>query len=130
MSAVVPVSRLAERLQTAPAPALVVVSFCAAWCGTCREFQAVLDELAPRHPGVVFAWIDIEDDAELAGDVDVDNFPTLAIYRAGVPLHFGVTLPQAHVVAQLLRAGEAATAPLAGIPDAVRALGERLFAAG
>lgn len=130
MSAVVPVSQLAEHLQATPASALVVVSFCAAWCGTCREFRPLLDALAAERPQTVFAWADIEDDADLAGDVDVENFPTLAIFRDGEPLYYGVTLPQAHVVAQLLRASEGARAPLAEIPAEVQAFADEVLRAG
>lgn len=129
MSAVVPVSRLAEHLQATPASALVVVSFCAAWCGTCREFRPLLDKLAEEQPHTVFAWADVEDDADLAGDVDVENFPSLAIFRDGQPLYYGVTLPQTHVVAQLLRAAESARAPLAAIPEEVQAFADEVLGA-
>lgn len=130
MSAVVPVSQLAEHLQATPVSALVVVSFCAAWCGTCREFRPLLDALAAERPQTVFAWADIEDDADLAGDVDVENFPTLAIFRDGEALYYGVTLPQAHVVVQLLRASEGARAPLAEIPEEVQAFADEVLRAG
>lgn len=83
---------------------LVVVSFCAAWCETCNEFRAGYERLATARPHAAFLWIDIEDDAEWAGDVDVENFPTLAVYRGSTPLHFGVSLPQANVVGRLIDA--------------------------
>lgn len=130
MSAVVPVSQLAEHLQAAPAASLVVVSFCAAWCGTCREFRPLFDTLADEQPQTVFAWADVEDDADLAGDVDVENFPSLAIFRDGQPLYYGVTLPQRHVVAQLLRAAASAGAPLAEIPEEVQAFADEVLGAG
>ena len=31
------------------------------------------------HPAVRFVWIDIEDEAEVAGDLDVETFPTLLV---------------------------------------------------
>jgi thioredoxin 1 len=83
---------------------LVVVSFCAAWCETCNDFRAGYERLASARPHASFVWIDIEDDAECAGDVDVENFPTLAVYRGSTPLHFGVSLPQASVVSRLIDA--------------------------
>lgn len=129
MSAVVPVNRLSEHLRAMPESTLLVVSFCAAWCGTCREFRPLFDSLAAERPQTVFAWADVEDDAELAGDVDVENFPTLAIFRDGEPLYYGVILPQAHVVTQLLRASEAARAPLAEIPEAVQDFADEVLRA-
>ncbi|AMP14473.1 thioredoxin family protein [Collimonas pratensis] len=62
----------------------VVACLCAAWCGSCREYLTNFTALAQRHPQVQFAWIDIEDQAELVGDLDIDNFPTLLIQRGDV----------------------------------------------
>ncbi|ENO82388.1 thioredoxin [Thauera sp. 27] len=115
------------RLNDAP---LVVMALCANWCGTCRDFQAVLTRIALAHPEIVFAWADIEDDAELVGDIDVDDFPTLAVFKAGQPLHFGASLPIEAVVTRLLaRLAQSSTPPTATpsvIPSAVRELGARL----
>lgn len=41
-----------------------------------------------------FRWLDIEDEAEALGDLDVENFPTLLIGRAGFVLFTGPMLPQ------------------------------------
>jgi len=51
---------------------------------------------------MLFVWLDIEDDADVCGDIDVENFPTLAIYRGGRVLHFGVSLPHEGTVARLV----------------------------
>jgi len=107
-------------------PPLTVVTFCAQWCGTCRSFEDELRKLLDAHSHTRLLWLDIEDDAELVDDIDVENFPTVAIFRSGTPLYFGTTLPQQHVVSQLLRAAAATTAPLAEIPPEVAALYPRL----
>src|SRR5690242_15699081 len=83
---------------------LVVVSLCAAWCDTCTQFQAAYERIAQARPRATFVWLDIEDDAEIAGDVDVENFPTLAIFRGDAPLHFGVSLPHETTVGRLVDA--------------------------
>ena len=98
---------------------LVVVALCAAWCDTCTEFRAAYERLAQARPQAAFVWLDIEDDAEIAGDVDVENFPTLAIYRGRAPLHFGISLPNESTVGRLLDALADAAAPLGGAPDEV-----------
>ena len=67
----------------------VVACLCAAWCGSCREYQATFTELAQRHPEARFAWIDIEDQADLMDDLDVDNFPTLLIQRGRIVTFLG-----------------------------------------
>ena len=109
----------------ARADCLVVVALCAAWCDTCREFRAALERIAAARAGATFAWLDIEDDSAVCGDVDVENFPTLAIYRGTALVHFGVSLPQEGTVARLVDAMAAADAVAAG-PEAVRELPRRL----
>lgn len=105
---------------------VVVVSLCAAWCDTCGEFRAAYERLARTRPQITFVWLDIEDDAEIVGDIDVENFPTLAVYRGETPLHFGVSLPQEQTVARLVDAlaqgGESFAAPVAlhDLPRAFR----------
>jgi thioredoxin reductase (NADPH) len=108
---------IAERW-TAGVP-LVAVLFCAAWCDTCTEFRASFERLAAARPDVMFVWLDIEDDSDICGDVDVENFPTLAIFHGDRLLHFGVSLPQegnmARLIAQYARHGAPAVAPTAAL---------------
>lgn len=79
-----------------------VSCLCAAWCGTCREYQPAFSQLAGEQPEVGFAWVDVEDHAEVAGDVDVDNFPTLVIQRGSHVLFSGPTLPDIGILKRLL----------------------------
>lgn len=84
-------------------PRALVVALCAQWCGTCREFRQTFSQLEQRFPQAVFFWIDVEDDAALAEEIDVQDFPSLAIYDAqGVAHYFGTSLPQEGVVTRLL----------------------------
>jgi thioredoxin 1 len=106
---------------------IVVVAFCAAWCDTCNEFRFAYERLAAARPGVAFLWLDIEDDAAIAGDVDVENFPTLAIYRGVTPLHFGVSLPHESTVGRLIDAFVHDAEALRDPPHAVRQLPEKLM---
>lgn len=79
-----------------------VVCLCAAWCGTCREYLPAFTALAAKLPETGFVWVDVEDHAEIAGDVDVDNFPTLVIQRGKDVLFAGPTLPDIGILARLL----------------------------
>jgi thioredoxin reductase (NADPH) len=82
---------------------LTVVALCAEWCGTCREFRPVFDALAAAMPEARFLWIDNEDEPDVAGDMEIETFPTLGVLRGGEPVHFGPTTPQRGVVERLLR---------------------------
>ncbi|MBC7489406.1 MAG: thioredoxin family protein [Glaciimonas sp.] len=67
----------------------VVACLCAAWCGSCQEYQKNFTALAICHPEARFVWIDIEDQADLMDDLDVDNFPTLLIQRGKIVTFLG-----------------------------------------
>lgn len=84
--------------------AWVVACLCAAWCDTCQQYRTTFDTLAERHPDKRFVWIDIEDQADLAGDFDVENFPTLLIQRGGSVTFFGTVLPDLPLADRLVRA--------------------------
>ena len=71
----------------------IIACLCAAWCGTCGSYRAAFETLAARHPEKHFVWIDIEDQADVVGDLDVNNFPTLLIQRHDVVAFFGTVLP-------------------------------------
>lgn len=107
--------------------ALLIVALCAQWCGTCREFRPLLERHVAGRNDCAVRWCDIEDEAELLGDVDVEDFPTLLIIRGEQVCYFGTSLPLEPVVAQLLRAVRASSAPIATIPAAVQQFSARLL---
>ena len=77
-----------------PAPQeFLVICLCAEWCGTCRDYRAGFEDLASRFPEVRFLWLDIEEQADDLGDLDIENFPTLFIQRQESILFFGTMLP-------------------------------------
>ncbi|MDD0809929.1 thioredoxin family protein [Curvibacter sp. RS43] len=79
-----------------------VVCLCAGWCGVCKEYLPAFDALAARHPDVAFHWVDIEDDSDAIGDVDIETFPTLLVAHAQSVHHFGPLTPQPEVLARML----------------------------
>lgn len=105
---------------------LDVVCLCALWCGSCRSYQPLFESLQARFEGRArFAWIDIEDESELLGEIEVENFPTLLLLQDGAPLFFGPLTPQAGVLTQLVQTGLAGRLePLTHV--AVRALATRV----
>jgi len=107
---------------------LLVVCLCAAWCDVCREFRPAFERLADEHPDACLLWLDVEDDSELVGDVDVENFPTLAIYRDGMPLLFGTVLPQAGSISRVLTSLRDPDARPVTVPDVVADLPGQLAA--
>lgn len=82
----------------------VVACLCAAWCGTCSSYRDGFDALAARHPDKTFVWIDIEDQAGVVGDLDVENFPTLLLQRGDVVAFYGTMVPDLNVADRLVQA--------------------------
>jgi thioredoxin reductase (NADPH) len=105
---------------------LVVVSLCADWCDTCKQFRSAFEAIARTRPSITFIWLDIEDDSAVAGDIDVENFPTLAIYRGDAVLHFGVSLPHEGTVARLVDEMAERTSAVSNAPEEVRELPQML----
>lgn len=85
-----------------PDPVTWLVCLCADWCGLCRDYQGVIADMAARYPAVRFAWLDIEDQADLVGDVDVETFPTVLLADAHGTWFFGPLPPQAQNLSRLL----------------------------
>lgn len=81
-------------MSTVAVPVLDIVCLCAAWCGTCREYEPLFAALQQAQPGHRYRWIDIEDEADLVGDIDVETFPTLLVAHQGRVLFAGPVLPR------------------------------------
>ncbi|MCJ7798824.1 MAG: thioredoxin family protein [Polaromonas sp.] len=92
---------------TAPDPCLPltdywVICLCANWCGLCRDYRDVFAGLAACYPRARFAWLDIEDQASLLGDMDVETFPTLLLADAEGTRFLGPLTPQSQTLSRLL----------------------------
>ena len=109
-------------------PEVLVACLCAQWCGTCRDYRAVFEALQGQFKGRArFRWVDIEDEADLLGPVEVEDFPTLLIAQGRDIRFFGPLLPHAKTLQTTVqRALEASLMP-SGDP-AVSALAQRLGA--
>jgi thioredoxin 1 len=79
-----------------------VFGLCAQWCGVCREWREAFDTVAARNPQDRFIWIDVEDEDDLVGDLDIETFPTLLVGAADKVLFFGTILPSPELLRRLL----------------------------
>ncbi|GAA1404281.1 thioredoxin [Glutamicibacter uratoxydans] len=63
---------------------IVLVDFWAAWCGPCRQFAPVYDQISEKFPDVVFAKVDTEAEQGLARAANITSIPTLMAFREKV----------------------------------------------
>ncbi len=61
----------------------VVVDFWATWCGPCRMFSPVMDEVAEEMGDYVFGKVNVDDVPELAQKYDVMSIPTVVLIKNG-----------------------------------------------
>jgi hypothetical protein len=85
---------------------LHVACLCAAWCRTCESYREVFEAACAELPqaGLQVRWIDVEDEAELVGDLDIETFPTLLIADAEHVRFAGPLTPQPETLRRVLRA--------------------------
>ncbi len=85
-----------------------------------------MDALAASRPGVRWRWLDIEDEADLLGDLDVETLPTLLVGRGDQVLFYGPVLPKVDMLSRLIDALATQERAASGIDADVAALWQRL----
>lgn len=105
-----------------------VICLCAEWCGVCREWRETFRQAAAAHPQLHFAWVDVEDEAEAMGDVDIETFPTVLIAHGQQPLFLGAVQPSAAQLARLISSLLDNPRPSPALPSGTVSLLRRLQA--
>jgi len=111
-----------------PSPTeMLVACLCADWCGTCREYQPLFDQLQTQFPSAGFLWVDVEDESELVDPIEVENFPTLLLATREQVRFFGPVLPHRETLVRLIETRLAPDATEQAADTEVRALARRLW---
>ena len=112
---------------TSPSPPrLLVACLCAQWCGTCRDYRPLFDQLQAEFAAAQFVWIDIEDEADLVDPIEVDDFPTLLVVADGQARFFGTLTPHIDTLRRILQTQLSAERAPSVAPEA-QALAQRML---
>ncbi|NLS08973.1 thioredoxin [Nesterenkonia sp. MY13] len=63
---------------------ILFIDFWAEWCGPCKQFAPVYEEVSEQHPEITFAKVDTETEQELAAAANITSIPTLMAFREKV----------------------------------------------
>jgi thioredoxin 1 len=85
----------------------VVIDFWAPWCGPCKSFGPVYEEISEKYPNIVFAKVNTEDQQELGAEFNIRSIPTLMIFREQIVLYSEAgALPASQFEELISKAGE------------------------
>ncbi len=66
---------------------IVLIDFWADWCAPCKQFATVYEHLAEQNPSLLFAKVNIEEEAELAESLHIRSIPHLMIFKQGILIY-------------------------------------------
>ena len=87
--------------------AFAVVDFWAPWCAPCRAFAPVFAAAAAKHPDVLFAKVNTEDEQAIGAHFNIRSIPTLMIFRDNVIVFAEAGALPASALDQVLTAARA-----------------------
>ena len=70
--------------ETAEKNPILVIDFWAPWCGPCRQFAPIYEEVAKEYPDIAFGKVNTEEEQDIAGYFRIQSIPTVMIIREGV----------------------------------------------
>ena len=86
---------------------LAVVDFWASWCGPCKMFGPIFEDVAKQVEGVVFAKLNVDDSQDVASQYKVMSIPTVIVFKKGQAVRKSVGVLSAAELKELIEAAKA-----------------------
>jgi thioredoxin 1 len=67
-------------------PGIVMIDVWAEWCGACKAFDPIYKKVAEKYSNHTFVKIDASNERELVSSLEIENIPSLLLYRDGILL--------------------------------------------
>ncbi|NQU58062.1 MAG: thioredoxin [Rhodospirillales bacterium] len=114
------VADVVEQSKTVP----VIVDFWAPWCEPCKQLTPTLEKLVTQGGGIVkLVKINIDDNQQLAAQLQVQSVPTVFGFKHGQPIDaFAGAQPESQIKAFIKRLTGDAKAPIEEALEQARAL--------
>lgn len=88
--------------QTVDSNQFVLLDFWAEWCGPCKVFGPIFDQLSEQYKDVFFGKVNVDEAQDLAAAFQIRSVPTLMAFKRG-ELFFEMSgVPSAEMFNQLM----------------------------
>ena len=81
---------------------IVIIDFWASWCGPCKSFGPIYEDVSEKHPDIVFAKVNTEDQQAIAAHFQIRSIPTLMIFREQIVLFSEAGVLPANALEELI----------------------------
>ena len=81
---------------------ITLVDFWADWCGPCKQFAPIYEQVSEQHDDITFAKVDTEAQEPIAQALEIRSIPTLMVVRDGVVVFRQAGVLPAHALEDVI----------------------------